>query len=72
MSNKVILKIKKLAETDFDAFMILFILCTSVRRGEAVSIQCNNIDLDNRLIVIDKAVYFCNNQPIIKATKTRI
>ncbi len=70
LPNKVILKIKKLAETDFDAFMILFILCTGIRRGEVVPIQCNDIDLDNRLIIIDKAVYFCNNQPIIKATKT--
>lgn len=70
LNDDVINRIKKLSSNDFDMFMILFMIYTGLRRGEVVPLQYKDIDLDNQLLTVDKAVHFSNNQPIIKRTKT--
>ena len=69
LDNKVIDEVKKLSENDFDAFMVLFMIYTGLRREEIVPLQYKDIDLENKVIIIDKAVHFEHNQPIIKDTK---
>ena len=50
-------------------FMLLFMIYTGVRREELAPLQYKDIDIDNRIIHINKAVHYKNNQPIIKSTK---
>ena len=69
LTEKVIDEIKKLSENDSNAFMILFLLYTGLRREELVPLQYKDIDLDNRYLLINKAITFQNNQPVIKNTK---
>ncbi len=69
LTEKVIDEIKKLSENDSNAFMILFLLYTGLRREELVPLQYKDIDLDNKYILINKAITFQNNQPVIKKTK---
>lgn len=70
LSDKVVEQIKKIAENDSDAFMILFMIYTGLRRAEVVPLQYKDIDLENKLLSVNKAVHFNGNQPIKKSTKT--
>lgn len=69
LSSEIISIIAKLAKTFKSAFMVLFIIFTGLRREEVVPLQYKDLNLEDRNIVIDKAVYFENNQPILKNTK---
>ena len=69
VDSKVIDRIKKLSKNDFDAFMILFMIYTGLRREEIVPLQYKDINLDNKYILINKATHFSNNQPVVKKTK---
>lgn len=55
---------------DDDAFMFEFLIYTGLRRGELVPLTIDDIDLKNKMIRINKAAYFENNQPKLKGTKT--
>ena len=48
----------------------LFLIYTGCRRGEALAIQYEDIDFDKKLITINKSIYFDNNKPVVKSTKT--
>lgn len=61
--------IKKLSKTNPNAFMILFMIYTGLRREEIVPLRYKNINLDEKYIEIKNAVYFEHNQPILKGTK---
>ena len=50
-------------------FMVL--RYTGLRREEIVPLSIDDIDLNNKKISINKAVYFKNNKPYIKSTKNR-
>lgn len=69
LDNDTITRVQNLAKTDFDAFMIEFMLYTGLRRQEVIPLQFKDIDIDNKMISINKAVHFVNNQPKIKKTK---
>ncbi len=69
LSEDTIFRIKKLAENDFDMFMILFMIYTGVRREELVPLQYKDIDVKNGYINISKAVHYDKNQAVIKKTK---
>lgn len=69
LDNNIISRIKKMSTTDFDVFMILFMIYTGLRREEVVPLQYKDINLDNKYIIINKAVHFNQNQPVIKKTK---
>ena len=47
-----------------------FLLYTGLRRGEALAIEWKDIDFKNNLINVDKAIFFKNNKPELKSTKT--
>lgn len=68
--DNIIKKICDLAEESEDAFMIMFLIYTGLRRGELVPLTVNDIDLKNKTITINKAVHFEHNKPEIKGTKT--
>lgn len=51
-------------------FMMLLRYC-GLRREEAVPLTVNDIDLDNKKLYVNKAVYFGNNQSEIKSTKNK-
>lgn len=51
------------------AFMILFLIYTGMRRGEITALTKDDIDLDHRIIRINKSAKFPHNQPVIKSTK---
>lgn len=69
LNDKVISKIKKLAENDSNVFMALFLLYTGLRREELIPLQYNDINIDNKYISVNKAVVFIKNQPVVKPTK---
>jgi integrase len=47
-----------------------FLLYTGCRRGEALALTYEDIDWDRKIIHINKAVGYKNNEPYIKSTKT--
>jgi len=47
-----------------------FLLFTGLRRGEALAIEWNDIDFENNVISVNKAIFFKNNKPELKSTKT--
>lgn len=69
LDDKVIAKIKELSKSDFNAFMILFLLYTGLRREELVPLQYKDLNFEEKYILINKAITFQNNQPLIKKTK---
>ena len=69
LSNDIVDKLKLLSNDDDDCFMILFLIYTGLRRQELVPLTINDIDLKNKTITINKAVYFNHNQPNLKTTK---
>ena len=69
LTDATIEKIKKLAKDNDNAFMILFLIYTGLRRGEIIPLQYKDIDIQNKFISVNKAVYIDTNQPEIKDTK---
>lgn len=69
LSNDTIIKIKELAKTNENAFMIFFLIYTGLRREEIVPLKYSDINIVEKTITINKAVYFEKNQPILKKTK---
>lgn len=49
----------------------LFIRFTGVRKEEASAIEIDDIDLDNNIIPINKAISFASNQGKLKSTKNK-
>jgi integrase len=47
-----------------------FVLYTGLRKGEALALTGADIDLENRVITINKNVYYKSNKPYIKKPKT--
>lgn len=47
------------------------ILYAGLRKGEALALTYNDIDLDNDIISVTKSVYHVNNRPFIKEPKTQ-
>ncbi len=62
--------IVKNAVCDPDALPAIIYLCTGERRGEGCGIQLKDIDFENNLIDINKAVEWVSNKPHITVTKT--
>ncbi len=48
-----------------------FILYTGLRRGEALALTYNDIDFENKIIHVNKSVYYVGNIPNIKQPKTK-
>lgn len=63
--------IKKTAETHRGGLFVLTLLYTGIRRGEALALTWNDIDMENRTVSINNAAYFDGNKMDIKAPKTK-
>ena len=61
--------LKKHSKNNENAFMMIFLIYTGLRRGEITALTKKDIDFENRTIKIDKAAKFPHNQPVIKLTK---
>ena len=61
--------LKQVADKDERSFSILFMLYTGLRREEIAPLKYEDIDINNKLITINKAVHWEKNQPVIKKTK---
>ena len=48
----------------------MLMLYAGLRRGELIALATSDIDLDNRIIHVNKSVYFEGNSPVCKSTKT--
>ncbi len=69
LTENTIKIIEKLAKNNSDAFMVLFMIYTGVRREEIVPLKYKHINIDLKNILIKYAVYFEHNQPTLKNTK---
>ena len=47
------------------------LLYTGMRRGEIAALTWDDIDFENDVIQINKAVTFKNNRPLVKTPKTK-
>ena len=47
-----------------------FLLFTGLRRGEALAIKWDDIDFETKTMYVHNSVYFENNKPKLKSTKT--
>jgi len=50
---------------------VLFLLYTGVRRGEALAMLREDLDMRNGLVRVNKSLYFKPNQPEVGSTKNR-
>ena len=48
----------------------LFVLCTGLRRGEALALTYGDIDRDKCTVSINKSIYHQGNKPVLKQPKT--
>lgn len=62
--------IKKASKEHRGGPFILTLLYTGMRRGEIIPLTWNDVDFNNRLIRISKAVELVHGRPVIKETKT--
>lgn len=53
-----------------DRILLAVLLYTGMRRGELIGLRWEDIDWKRRLITIERAVTFQNNQPVIGAPKS--
>lgn len=51
--------------------LMFFCLYTGLRKGEALALQWSDIDWKNRIINVNKSMYYVGNNPQIKTTKTK-
>lgn len=63
-------EIVKNSVNDPEAIPAIVYLCTGERRGECCGIQLKDIDFENNIISISKAVEWISNQPHMTTTKT--
>ena len=59
-----------LSNNKYAPFFILM-RYTGMRREEIVPLTIDDVDFENKIISINKAVTFINNQPILKSTKNK-
>lgn len=67
--NSEIQKVKDGLSCHFGLFAY-FLLFTGLRRGEALAIEWKDIDFQRSTINVSKSIYFENNRPKLKSTKT--
>ena len=66
-------EIKKIGESVNCTFGLLayFLLYTGLRKGEALALRGKDIDRKNKIINVDKSIYFESNEPHEKKPKTK-
>lgn len=52
-------------------FFAYFVLCTGLRKGEALGLQWKDIDMKERTIHVHQSVYYMGNAPKLKSPKTK-
>ena len=63
--------IKNNVDSDPFGLFAYFAAYTGLRRGELLALRWEDIDMVNRVITVNKSVYFDANRPKIKAPKTK-
>ncbi len=71
LTENEINQLASLVEKEPQAKFLYFILYTGLRKGEALALQYKDIDRNNKVICVNKTLYFESVKPIIKqSTKT--
>lgn len=68
-SEADIQKVKDNISAPFGLFPF-FIMCTGLRRGEALGLKYSDIDFKKKTISVVRSVYYESNQPLLKEPKT--
>ena len=55
---------------DADRLPLAILLYTGMRRGEMLALRWEKIDWKRRLVYVDQAITFLNNQPVLGQTKS--
>lgn len=69
LSEKSIELVNNSTDCTFGVFAY-FLLYTGLRKGEALALQWQDIDFEKNLVHVTKAVFYGDNGPDIKSTKT--
>ena len=68
-SQEDIKKVKKSTDCTFGMFAY-WAMYTGMRRGELLALEWKDVDIENRIIKINKSLYHKSNKPHIKKPKT--
>jgi integrase len=68
--DEIVKQIREKATTAYWGTFAMFLMCTGLRRGEALAIKWSDIDFKNRLIYVDKSVSLAGSTPREKDPKT--
>ena len=71
LSDDEITKINEFCKTADCGTFVMTLLYTGLRRGEIAALTWDDIDFENSIIHVNKAVVFKNNHPIISTPKTK-
>jgi len=71
LSEEEVEKISEFCKISDCGPFIMTLLYTGLRRGEIAALVWDDIDFENKVIHVDKAIIFKNNRPIISLPKTK-
>lgn len=70
LADSEILDICEFCKTSSQGALIMTLLYTGIRRGELLALTKADVDIDKKIISINKAVEFINGTPNVKVPKT--
>ena len=71
LSEEEISNIRSFNTVSDCATFVITLLYTGLRRGEIAALTWDDIDFENNIIKVNKAIVFKNNRPIVSSPKTK-
>ena len=69
--GQMVSNIKSFSTVSDCATFVITLLYTGLRRGEITALTWDDIDFENNIIKVNKAIVFKNNRPLVSSPKTK-